>query len=170
MSSDPAADKEIRTHKFDVINRQQTCRLKLPLLRRIITELLKECSFEKKVELSFCLVTPSKITRLNEDFLKHGGPTDVITFDYSHPGREEISGEVFVCIEEAVLQAIRYRTFWQSEVVRYLIHGVLHLCGYDDQRAPARREMKRAEDKLLAKIGGKFDLRQLGGLAKRKTV
>jgi len=66
-----------------------------------------------------------------------------------------------VCADEAGIQARRFRTSWQSELVRYLVHGVLHLKGYDDQRSVSRRKMKREEDRLVKELGKRFDLSKL---------
>jgi len=49
--------------------------------------------------------------------------------------RPTILGEIFICVDEAVLQARKFGTSWPSEVVRYIIHGVLHLCGFNDSSA-----------------------------------
>jgi probable rRNA maturation factor len=111
------------------------------------------------------------MTRLNETFLRHEGSTDVITFDHSEPGTRnleqgtDIHGELFVCVDEAILQARRFRSSWQSEVVRYIIHGVLHLLGHDDRRVADRRKMKLAENRLLRLMATRFALSQLA----RKT-
>ena len=124
------------------------------------------------------------MTRLNETFLRHKGPTDVITFDYAEkaklaprrrslpprPGRQKagpaLHGEIFICLNEAVSQACQFRTSWQSELARYLIHGLLHLNGFDDRKAADRREMKRAEDRLLKKTARRFPLSKLAGRPK----
>src|SRR2546427_238130 len=63
-----------------------------------------------------------------------------------------LHGEIFICIDEVISQAGKFRTSWQKELVRYLIHGVLHLCGYNDRRASARRRMKSEEDRLLRQL------------------
>ena len=73
-----------------------------------------------------------------------------------------LCGEIFICVDDALAQARRFRTTWQSELVRYLVHGVLHLCGYDDQSPPARRKMKREEARLLRQLANRFPLRSLG--------
>jgi rRNA maturation RNase YbeY len=102
-------------------------------------------------------------TRLNEKFLQHRGSTDVITFDYGDASEPDLlSGEIFVCLDEAVKQARRFRTSWQSELVRYVVHGILHLCGYDDRKPRARRTMKREEDRLVKQLTARFAVRQLG--------
>src|SRR5258708_31386148 len=92
---------------------------------------------------------------VNETFLQHEGSTDVITFDHRNcelrvAGCElEIHGELFVCMADAIAQAKAFKTTWQSEVVRYIVHGVLHLLVQNDPRAAARRKMKRDWDHRL---------------------
>ena len=130
----------------------------------------------EKAELGIHLVAAPEMTRLNETFLRHAGPTDVITFDYTETGRAgsplptdgahgvtrpTIHGEIFICVDEAVLQARKFRTSWQSEIVRYLVHGVLHLLGHDDRRAASRRKMKREENRRLRELSRRFPLRKL---------
>jgi probable rRNA maturation factor len=118
-------------------------------------------------ELGIHLVAAAEMARLNERFLQHAGSTDVITFDYADNARRVSSpvpafcGEIFICLDEAVALARRFRTTWQSELVRYLIHGVLHLRGYDDQDPAARRRMKQVENRLLGKVSRQFALRRL---------
>jgi len=104
------------------------------------------------------LVGADEITNLNENFLHHSGPADVITFDYiadSSPGC--LAGEIFICVDEAIAQARRFRVSWQAEVVRYAIHGLLHLQGYDDQAPGLRKKMKRRENRLLKELSRRFD-------------
>lgn len=72
-----------------------------------------------------------------------------------------LHGEIFICVDEALLQARRFHTSWPSEVVRYLVHGVLHLRGFDDLRPAARRRMKREEDRLHRALAGRFALSRL---------
>jgi len=137
--------------------------VKIALLRRLTKTPLVDYLLKTKFDLSVCLVNTAEITSLNESFLHHKGPTDVITFDYSDAGAVSgILGEIFICIDQAVSQARRFRTTWQSELVRYLVHGLLHLCGYDDRTAKSRREMKAAENRLLRQLARRFDFAELG--------
>lgn len=148
-------------------NRQRTRAIDLRQLRRICTEMFREQLGIENVELSITLVAAPEMTRLNETFLQHTGSTDVITFDYHGPGTRklelgtDIHGELLVCVDEAILQARRFQTTWQSEIVRYIIHGVLHLLGHDDHRAAARRNMKREENRLLDLLTARFPLSRL---------
>jgi len=147
-------------------NRQRTRRVDVALLRRITRSLLADQLELAEVELGFNLVADEEMTRLNEGFLQHEGSTDVITFDYAEPKSRNskpgaIHGEIFVCVQEAIRQAKRFRTTWQSEVVRYIVHGVLHLLGHDDKRAKTREKMKREENRLVAKLVAEFDVARL---------
>jgi len=140
-------------------NRQRTRRVNVPLLRRITRSLLIEELALADAELGINLVGDLEMTRINEDFLEHKGSTDVITFDYAEPGTRNskrvtlsVHGEIFVCVDEAIRQAKRFKTSWQSEVVRYVVHGVLHLLGHDDKRAAPRMKMKREENRLVNRL------------------
>jgi probable rRNA maturation factor len=135
-------------------------------LGRIIRSLLREDLDCEQYILAVYLVNDRRITQLNETHLHHAGATDVIAFDYAEPPSRQrgeaapspLIGDVFICVEEAVRQAAKYRTSWQSEVVRYVVHGLLHLCGYDDQTAGARKKMKREENRILRELSVRFSL------------
>ena len=147
-----------------IANRQRTRAIDLRMLRRIVHTLLSELLQTGHAELGICLVASPEMTRVNEIFLRHVGSTDVITFDYSSHGSRftdhasGLHGEIFVCVDEAVIQARRFRTSWQSESVRYIVHGVLHLLGFDDARPAARQRMKCEENRLLRGLKRRFPL------------
>jgi len=89
-------------------------------------------------------------------------PKVAVTFDYSDDASPEaISGEIVICLDEAFLQASSFETIWQSELVRYVVHGILHLRGYDDSSSEERRKMKRAEEVLMGRVARDFDFRKL---------
>jgi len=124
--------------------------------------LLKDLLGRSQFDLGIYLVGETEIRRLNERFLQHKGSTDVITFDYTDPAQPEfLRGEIFICADEAVAQSRRFRTTWQAELVRYLVHGVLHLSGYDDRRNTERRKMKREEDRLLQELSSSLFTKEL---------
>ncbi len=151
---------------LEIFNRQRTKKINTRLLKQIVGDLFAESKIEQ-ANLGIHLVAAPEMTRLNEKFLRHAGPTDVITFDYSNPrpqtpdSRRQLHGEIFVCVDEAVLQARKFGTSWQSEVVRYIVHGVLHLLDFDDVGAGVRRKMKREEDRRLRAIARRFPLSKL---------
>ena len=145
-----------------VRNRQRERGVDVRYLRRIVQSLLAEQLGLKQFDLGIYLVSAPVITSINQTYLRHSGPTDVITFDYCDPRRPEwIGGEIFICLDEALTQAKRFQTSWQSELVRYIVHGALHLSGFDDRTPPLRRRMKREEDRLLRELASNFDLRKV---------
>ena len=174
-----------RQRTLSLINRQDVRGVDLRLLRRVVRALLREAWPRGSFDLVVHLVAAPEMTRLNEAFLHHKGSTDVITFDYSEGGGQAsrlsaarstllpanpeqdtpappLHGEILVCLDEAVSQARRFRGTWQSELVRYVVHGVLHLLGYDDQEARSRRRMRRLEDGLVRHLARQFELDSLG--------
>jgi probable rRNA maturation factor len=95
---------------------------------------------------------------MNRHYLGHEGSTDVITFDYraGYSGGEsegaDLAGEIFISVADAVSQGEKFCRPWEEEVLRYMVHGVLHLRGYDDLEPVARKKMKAAENRLLKKL------------------
>lgn len=141
-------------------NRQKDCRLDLRVFRRIMRHVLRQQLQADDAEVCFHFVTAPEMAIGNLKYLNHSGPTDVITFDYAM-GARPLHGEVFICPAVAVAQAREFQTTWQSEVVRYSIHGLLHLRGLDDQEPAARRLMKREENRLLKDVSSRFDVARL---------
>ena len=187
---------------LSIRNRQRVRRVNATLLRRITLHALREQLQITDYELAIHLVAAPEMARVNWDFLKHEGSTDVITFDHSDQvgqasrlsrtssGHLNVSnapanpddlenrdrrdacptlhGEIFICLDDAVKQAREFQTTWQSELVRYVIHGLLHLHGHDDLRPAARRLMKREENRLLKATAAQFPISKLGLLAVRR--
>src|SRR5580765_4432904 len=110
-------------------NLQRNRTISVPWLGCLTATLLGELLRLSEYQLAVQLVSVKHISRLNEEFLNHIGPTDVITFDYSEKKRR-VSGEIYICVKVAEGQAEEFATTWQGETVRYLVHGVLHLIGY----------------------------------------
>jgi probable rRNA maturation factor len=156
--------------RLQVLNRQRGWPVDCPLLRKITRALLIDSLHIHSFELEISIVDALEMTRLNETFLRHQGSTDVLAFDYSEPAHQpNLFGEIFVCIDEAVLQAKRFRTAWQSELVRYVAHGLLHLIGYDDHSSANRRRMKRQENRLLRQLAERFNIELLRAAARRSS-
>lgn len=157
-------------------NRQRAVSLDIRLLRTLVGTLLGVELEIQDFDLAIYIVRAPEMAQLNEKFLQHHGSTDVITFDYSNSPRRStldvrpiLHGEIFICIDDARVQARHFRVSWQSELARYIIHGVLHLCGFDDVTPALRRKMKREENRLLRKIARLFPLRKLGSAPKLAT-
>lgn len=152
-----------------VANRQRSKKINPHRLREIVRSALTELGVAH-CELEINLLHPGQMTALNETFLKHGGSTDVITFDYSEGRRlrshVRLSGEIFISVDDAATHARQFKTRWQHEVIRCAIHGILHLLGFDDSRLDSRRKMKREETRLLRLMERRFSLAELSRPAK----
>jgi probable rRNA maturation factor len=98
-------------------------------------------------DLSIVLVGDREMAKLNEQFHHTPGPTDVLSFDYG-----DGEGEIIVSVDHAFTQARRYLTTPARELALYVVHGILHLQGYDDHTPAQRRRMRAAERRLLAKV------------------
>lgn len=111
-------------------------------------------------------LSPAGIERVNEDFLGHHGPTDVISFDYrtgeddpgfgpedasfaEDAGDGDPSIELIVCPAVAYEQAVKRGLPYAEEVALYVAHGLLHAAGYDDLNPKAKRVMRRAEKRVM---------------------
>jgi probable rRNA maturation factor len=144
--------------ELGIANRQRKKRLNIRKLRQLAEWIVQDM---EQVELGFHFVGPREMALVHERYLSVPGSTDVITFDHGSKPPGQIHGEVFICIEDAIAQAREFGTTWEKEVARYMIHGVLHLQGFDDIDAEDRRAMKKVENRLLARAAKEFDLRQL---------
>ena len=127
-------------------NRQKDRPLSLRALRRTILDLLAAMGLGAELGVHF--VGPREMARVNVAFLGHEGSTDVITFDHGSTP-ERLHGECFISVADAVAQARDFGTSWDAEVVRYVIHAILHLRGFDDLEPAARRVMKRQENRWV---------------------
>lgn len=149
-------------------NRQRVRAVNSKLFRQVARALLVEVLELREFEIGIHLVAAPEMAAVNATFLQHDGSTDVITFDHSNAERGtrnaemgKLHGEIFICVDDAVAQARQFRTTWQSEVARYLVHGVLHLLGYDDLLPVARRKMKREENRLVRELARRFVLSEI---------
>lgn len=120
-----------------------------------IRELLKNLSLEfseyriDSLDISF--VNDSAIEEVNKKYLQHSGATDIITFDYSDE-EKVISGEFVIGYEEAQRNAQKFSVTLREELFRLIIHGMLHLVGFDDVTPQLKRKMKSVENKLVKKL------------------
>ena len=94
------------------------------------------------------------MSELHWRFMRVRGPTDVLTFPLDHdPRGRVVSGEVVVCVSEARRRARAEGVAVERELLLYALHGLLHLCGYDDRTADAYRAMHHTEDQILTRLG-----------------
>jgi probable rRNA maturation factor len=137
-----------------IINQQK----KVPLKPLRIKKTVKKILASKRIRqgsLSIVFVTDAKIKSLNKRYKKHDYVTDVLSFDLRTPLKSERSaillGEIVISPATAVRQSKEYGTTLDQEMMLYVIHGILHLLGYDDH-TPARIKQMRLQEKRLLKF------------------
>ena len=129
-----------------VSNRQHRLKVNTYWLARIARRALN-LVHDTNSQLGIVLVDDATIAQLNAQYHATPGPTDVLSFDYGE-GR----GELIISVDCAIRQARRFRTTPIRELVLYVIHGILHLHGYNDISARDRRRMRAAERRLLSRL------------------
>lgn len=120
--------------------------------RKAVGIIKKVIAKEQKIsgDLSFIITDDESLKKINVEFLEHDYYTDVITFNYNEG--DCISGEVYISLERVAENALNYNVSLNNELMRILIHGVLHLVGYDDRDDESRSEMRRMEDYWLESL------------------
>ena len=111
--------------------------------RRILSKTLK--AEKTSMDLSILVTGDRRIRRLNKRFLKHDFATDVISFE---------TGDLVVSIDTARRIAKEIGIPVKEELARYLVHGTLHLLGYDDKRTGDRKRMHARQEKILLSLRG----------------
>lgn len=99
--------------------------------------------------LSFILNSDAELRAMNKQFLDHDYETDVLTFDLSKEDSNYIEGEIYISIDRVEAQAAHYGVSIDDELDRVLIHGLLHLIGFNDIEASDKAAMTQAEDEAL---------------------
>ena len=100
-------------------------------------------------EISYIICSDSFLLELNKDFLKHNSLTDVITFNLSVDD-DNIIGEIYISIDRVKENSKQYGVKLQEELKRVMIHGLLHLVGYNDITKQEKIMMRKKEDYYLS--------------------
>jgi rRNA maturation RNase YbeY len=106
-------------------------------------------SHGKKVgEINYLFCSDAKILEYNTLFLSHDYYTDIITFDHSLDN--QLAGDIFIGLETVESNAHSLGVEFKTELLRVIIHGVLHLCGFKDKTPEEESKMHEQEDKALS--------------------
>ena len=113
-------------------------------LREVITRESSELG-----ELNYVFCSDAFLIDINKRYLNHNTLTDIITFDTSHNSRL-IEGEIYISIDRVKENATKYKTSFHKELLRVMVHGILHLTGYSDKTSQQKKIMRKKEDAYLS--------------------
>jgi probable rRNA maturation factor len=137
-------------------NLQTKVTIRIPRIDQVARRALKHIGFSEEA-LSIVFVTPARMKTLNSKYLKHAYVTDILTFDY-HQGPKAsaaVNAEIVICPSVAVANAKTFGAAPQDELELYVIHGILHLAGYDDHSPRQTARMRKKERELIGIINSK---------------
>jgi rRNA maturation RNase YbeY len=130
----------------------QTDGVKMPVIKkRETTSWIKAVAnmHEKKIgEIAYIFCSDEKILEVNREYLQHDYYTDIITFDYCEDN--VLSGDIFISLDTVKSNSEQFKTTYDEELHRTIIHGILHLCGINDKGEGEREIMEAEENKALA--------------------
>jgi probable rRNA maturation factor len=136
--------------EISVRNLQRTLPVNVAGLEKFAAKALRRClrlHKRKPTKLTLLrevfvwLISDRRMAALHRQFLKQRGPTDVLTFQH---------GEIFISVETAQRHARSFRSSLARELRLYIVHGLLHLHGFDDRTQAGAREMERMQERILA--------------------
>ena len=143
-----------------LINRHKKYKINESLLKKIIKEILGLCEGLKNIELEIVFLDDRSIRRLNKRFKKKDEPTDVLSFGMKAEefGCRPFIGEIFISLDRALENSETFGSSFAEEALLYVIHGILHIIGYDDENSAARRRMSKKERDILRYLWKREDL------------
>jgi probable rRNA maturation factor len=139
-------------HRVSIASPQELVSIDCGRMREIVRTVLQEEGISQ-AEISLAFVDNSTIHQLNKRYLDHDEPTDVLSFPLSAPGEKRMTGELVISAEVAQAEAKSRGHDVQAELALYIIHGLLHLCGYDDKSPSDAQEMRERERYYLQLLG-----------------
>ena len=113
----------------------------------ILTTIQEEGKNAGMIQFVFC--DDDQLLQINRDFLNHDTLTDIITFNYNDEFAG-VSGDIFISVDRVKENAAEYDVPFDKELYRVIIHGILHLLGYDDQDDSSRTAMRKIENYYLS--------------------
>lgn len=140
------------TQRIQVFQGCRAVRVTHAEMQRAATQVLRRLRV-RRYDLSLAVLDDAGLAELNRRYRNRRGPTDVLAFDLREDRSRTLEGQIVLSAETARRQARQRRISAKTELMLYLIHGILHLAGFDDTTPQAARQMHRQEQQLLQALG-----------------
>lgn len=149
--------------KIKAINLHKSYDLNERYVRKLAAEILKMIGRERPAELELVFLDDRSIRKFNKKYKFEDRATDVLSFkiDRREFGQKVFLGEIMISLDTAFKNSKLYDTVFTDEIVLYIIHGILHLFGYDDGTAEERGRMVKRQNRILDKLCSCRDLSEV---------
>jgi len=138
--------------KIHIFDTQKSLKILKPAIRKIVKTVI-EHENQLCAEVTVHFVDNAAMCQLHDDFFNDPSPTDCMSFPMDGESEpERILGEIFVCPDTAIEYGKTHDIPAERELTLYIIHGLLHLMGYDDIRVKDRALMRKAERRHVARV------------------
>jgi len=116
-------------------------------VRRWLEAVAQDHGGRKVGILNYVFCDDERILQVNLEFLGHDYYTDIITFDYSSP--DKVSGDMYISLDTVLSNSVKFHSSYNKELLRVIVHGLLHLCGINDKGPGERAVMEAHENRAL---------------------
>jgi probable rRNA maturation factor len=135
--------------KTEIVDDQSIKQIPLYQVQRKIRRILNVLKLPQAY-VSVLLCDDSGIKKINKKVFGRSYVTDVISLPWQDKCNPDYLGDIIISVERAVKSAVKYDNTWHKEFLIYLIHGILHLTGYDDVDSPSCKKMEAKQNEVLA--------------------
>lgn len=139
----PVIFKKLNLTRFPVINRRN--------ITSWINSIVEDEN-KKPGEICIIFTNDKTLIEINRKYLNHDTFTDIITFDYNHDNR--IEGDLFISTERVLENSVKFKVTFQEELLRVIVHGLLHLLAYNDKNTVRKKQMTAKENYWLERYSG----------------
>lgn len=131
---------------FNDVDLRSNIKTKKLIRTWIKSTIMKEGKKLGTLDFNFC--SDEKLLEINREYLQHDYYTDIITFDFTK--NNAVSGDIYISLDRVKDNSHTHKTTYNSELMRVIIHGVLHLCGYKDKTRKDAALMREKEEYYLS--------------------
>ena len=131
-------------------NKNKKLKINKAELKKVCQNILNSENVEGNVSLIF--VDKFEIKKIHQEFMQDDSETDVISFEYNQDNyidNDSFIGDIFVSVDAAIEFTAKNKTEFSEELLRYVVHGILHCLGYDDLESKARTRMQKKQEKYV---------------------